>query len=252
MSPARTLFFVFTLFFAQLAAAASLSGTVFGDSAPLEGASATLYDSGQEALITILTSADGAYLFDDLSDGVYFLGVTPPAGSDYGASPLESITIDSVDVEHVVTLLSGAKQLSGYLKDPQGRPLDHVSLRVIDQVAGGNGVLIWTDALGYFEIGVTAGTYKFQVGLNINGHWDEATSQQLYSSYPQPDWGRVFYLGENTVVNGDTQVDLVIPLAILSGKTMDGNGVPRRSANESCAGVRIGYVRHRRFARAGI
>ena len=161
---ARSLIVIVSFLLAQTAFAANLSGTVYGDSNPLEGASVTLYDSNQLELSTILTPADGGYIFADLIDGNYWLGVSAPSGSGFGASPIEPITIAGADVQHLVTLLSGAKKLSGYLRDTQGRPIDYVTLTLYDQQTGKTVVERFsTDGQGYFEIGVAAGTYKIRL-----------------------------------------------------------------------------------------
>ena len=223
----KYLVMLFTLLFAQGSLAANLSGIVYGDGTPLEGATVTLFDAGQVPIDSVATTIDGGYLFSTLSNGNYYLSVTPPSGTPFTASPLESIAIEGNDVQHIFTLISSARTLFGYLRDAQGRPIDHVSIHILDQQTNQDAAeLAWTDANGFFQATVAPGVYKFRPSVEPWGHWDEATSSQLVPTYPLPDLSMIFYLGENTAVSGDTQVNLTMPLAVLSGKTVDSNGVP--------------------------
>ncbi|WP_369808607.1 carboxypeptidase-like regulatory domain-containing protein, partial [Oleiphilus sp. HI0132] len=93
----------------------SLSGVVNGEGSPVGGAEVAIYNSQKQYLSSVATSSDGAYLFENMSAGDYFIGVTPPSESGLSNPTLQEISIAGRDVVHLITLIGDALTLSGYL-----------------------------------------------------------------------------------------------------------------------------------------
>ncbi len=204
----------FTFLYTAQASALTLSGTIYGDSDPLENAVVTLMDGSQNELPTTTSAANGAYDFSGLADESYKLTVTPPDGSAYGPSPMESITPAGSDVTHNVVLLSAAVSINGRIVDGAGSPLEGVTVKLYQEGVGIVGSTITTTADGQYQYSVTAGSYR--VSSNFYEHHVNLTDEPYYAARQSS------YLD----ISSSTSVaDLVYPFVVLSGKTLDSNGV---------------------------
>jgi len=202
----------------------NLRGIVTGEGAPIENAQVTIYDRQQQAIETVLTQIDGSYIFQYLSAGDYYIGVTPPVSTGFSSTPLEIISVTDQDLVHWITLIGDANILSGYLKDSSGRVIDHVQVSLHLQTTSNQvGNTVTTDDTGYFEFPVAPNTYKLRSNINP---FSATNANQTLPSYSVPDFAAVFHAAENILVDADTQLDVILPFAILSGQTLDGLGNP--------------------------
>lgn len=218
-----------------------ISGIVTGEGKAIEGALVSVYDSESKVVRSQLTTSTGDYRFEGLPSGSYFVGVTPPSSSPFRATPLQAITLLDRNVRYLISLVGDAITVSGYLKDNAGRSIDGVQISLHQQDSGNQvGNRILTDETGYFEFGVAPGTYKLKPHIDILGRdnsADEANENGVSApNYPVPDYAGVFYLVNNIQVSENTEIEAVIPMAFISGQTLDSNG-------NAIAGVAIG-VQH--------
>jgi hypothetical protein len=207
-----------TLLLAQESFALTLSGTVYGGSNPLASATITLNDAGTSAPVgTSTTNADGVFSFT-VSDGSYNMTVTPPNGSGYAVSVVNGIVVGGTNVTHNVILLQDSLTLSGTMKTSTGVPLSNA--QVIIGPCGswfacaGSGFTVLTDANGKFSASVAPGTYNILTYFDLGGLYQAGNYN-----------GSSYALYDNIVVTADTSYDITVPLAKLSGKTTDANGV---------------------------
>ncbi len=147
---ARSLVFLVSLLLAQTAAAANLSGIVYGDGTPLESARVSLYDQSSVFIQSQQTDASGAYQFDSLAAGTYFLNVDPPANSPYATTSLRQVDVTSSDVTVDFILISASFIFSGIARDQHGQPIDGLRVHLDGQSASGGsvGTLVITDTNG--------------------------------------------------------------------------------------------------------
>ncbi|WP_444995301.1 fibronectin type III domain-containing protein [Aliikangiella sp. IMCC44359] len=205
----------------------NLRGVISGEGSPIEGAIVAIYDNQQVFLRAVTTPADGTYLFKYVTAGDYYIGVTPPTNTQFSSTPLQPIRVDNKDVMHLITLIGDGLKLSGYLKDSQNRVIDNVQVSLHTQTTGNQvGNRISTDANGYFEFLVAPGTYKLRPLIDIGNAVSMPT-------YPVPDFAVIFHATQNIAVTADTQLDVMLPLAILSGQTRDHLGNPVAGAGLS-------------------
>lgn len=196
----------------------SLSGLVSGEGTPVAGAEVAIYNRQKQFLRSVTTPTDGAYLFENMRAGDYFIGVTPPADSDLGSPTLQPISVADRDVVHLITLIGDALTLSGTLKDSQGRVIDNVQVSLHQQTTGNQvGNPVRTNALGYFEFSVAAGTYKLRPLVDVATGMPE---------YPVPDFATVLHGPQQITLSADTALDVTLPFALLSGQTRDSQGNP--------------------------
>lgn len=203
----------------------NLRGTISGEGNPIEGAVVAIYDTEQQFLSSVTTLSDGKYLFQFISAGDYFIGVTPPTSSGFSAPPLQPISVADRDVVHLITLIGDALTLSGTLQDTQGRVIDNIQVSLHLQTTGNQvGNAVQTDNNGYFEFKVAPGTYKLRPVIDI---FNSASGGLVtLPNYPVPDFAAIFHEPQNIQVNTNTQLDVVLPFALLSGQTLDELGNP--------------------------
>ncbi len=203
----------------------NLRGTISGEGNPIEGAVVAIYDNQQQFLSSVTTLADGKYLFKFISAGDYFIGVTPPASTGFSAPPLQPISVADRDVVHLITLIGNALTLSGTLQDTQGRVIDNVQVSLHLQTTGNQvGNAVQTDSNGYFEFNVAPGSYKLRPVIDVFNPVSGASA--TLPNYPVPDFAAVFHQPQNIQISADTQLDVVLPFALLSGQTLDESGNP--------------------------
>ncbi len=203
----------------------NLRGTITGEGSPIEGAVVALYNNQQQFLRSETTPTDGSYLFKFVEAGEYFIGVTPPMDTNFAATPLQAITVADRDVVHLISLIGDAITLSGYLKDSQARLIDNVLVSLHIQTTGNQvGNSVRTDATGYFEFAVAPGTYKLRPVIDVFNVPQGSTP--IIPAYSVPDFATIFHAPQNIQVSADTQLDVILPFALLSGQTLDTLGNP--------------------------
>jgi len=203
----------------------NLRGIVSAEGSPVAAAQVALYDRQRQLLKVFSTPADGSYLFKYLTAGDYFIGVTPPMASGFSATPLQPIKIVESDVVHLVTLIGDGLRLSGFIQDSQGRAIDNIQVSLHLQTNGNQvGNPITTDSAGYFEFSVAPGNYKLRPVIDVfNG---SSTATPTMPNYPVPDYAAIFHAPQNIKMTTNTQLNVTLPFALLSGQTLDGSGNP--------------------------
>jgi len=206
----------------------SLSGIVSGEGVPVTGAEVAIYNNQKQFLSSTTTPADGAYLFENMRAGDYFIGVTPPADSGLGSPTLQPISVADRDVVHLITLISDALILSGYLEDSQGRVIDNIQVSLHQQTTGNQvGNSVRTNTLGYFEFSVAPGTYKLRPLVDVfNPAAIKSETGPIIPIYPVPDFAAIFHGPQNIQLSADSSLDVTLPFALLSGQTLDSQGNP--------------------------
>ena len=201
------------LFMGSSTMAATLSGTVYGGSDPLEGATVSVTVAGEtESVASVVTDASGAYSFT-LADNTYNLGVLAPADSGYGSSVVNDVVIAGADAVQDVVLVSGAVTLSGKVTLSDGTPVSNVKI-----IASPSGTTIdlpsiTTDANGDYSYPLPSGNYDWELIIptytkeNILGAW--------YHSRTNKDID----------VTADRIFDITLDMVKITGKTTDANGV---------------------------
>jgi hypothetical protein len=206
----------------------NLSGIVSGEGVPFTGVEVAIYNSRKQFLASITTYADGAYLFENILAGDYFIGVTPPADSGLSSPILQAISVADRDVVRLITLIGDALTLSGYLKDNQGRVIDNIQVSLHIQTTGNQvGNSARTDELGYFEFSVAPGTYKLRPLIDVfNPAVINSETGPTLPAYPVPDYAAIFHSPQSIQVSADTVLNITLPFALLSGQTLDNLGNP--------------------------
>ena len=211
----------------------SLSGIVSGEGVPVTGAEVAIYNSQKQFLSSVTTPADGAYLFENMRAGDYFIGLTPPADSGLSSPTLQAISLADRDVVRLITLIGDALTLSGYLKDSQGRVIDNIQVSLHQQNNGNQvGNSVRTNTLGYFEFSVAPGSYKLRPLVDvfnpatINPTTTNPETGPIMPDYPVPDYAAIFHGPQNILLSADTSLDVTLPFALLSGQTLDNLGNP--------------------------
>ena len=118
---ARRLIAIAFVLLAQSAVAANVSGVVYGDGTPLEAAQVNLYDQSSVLLQSQQTDVSGAYQFDALATGTYFLNVDPPASSPYASTALREVVVADSDVTVDFILVSASFTFTGTVNDQDGQ-----------------------------------------------------------------------------------------------------------------------------------
>ncbi|TQV72889.1 S8 family serine peptidase [Aliikangiella marina] len=203
---------------------------------PIAGVGLTIrhqyQDSGQGFYLDNYGSDSGSYSISDNAGNFSFalfanqsfdLVLVPPASRlDLAATSFSNVNL-STDTNQNFTLVAG-EALSGYLRDSQGRAIDHTQVTLHDQISDDQiGREIYTDENGFYQFQVEPGTYKIKPHLNPFG---ASLVGGSLPSYPLPDFATELFAEENIAVTGATTQDVVVPLAILTGTTLDSLGNP--------------------------
>ncbi|MFV1871862.1 MAG: fibronectin type III domain-containing protein [Oleiphilus sp.] len=206
----------------------NLSGIINGEGVPVTGAEVAIYTKQKQFIASVTTPDNGAYLFENMRAGDYFIGVTPPAESGLSSPILQAVSVADRDVVRLITLISDALTLSGYLKDSQGRVIDNVQVSLHQQSTGNQvGNSVRTDALGYFAFSVAPGTYKLRPLVDVfNPVNPDSETGPIITSYPVPDYAAIFHVSQNVQLSSDSSVDVTLPFALLTGQTLDSQGNP--------------------------
>jgi len=210
----------------------NLSGIISGDGSPVENAVVAIYDSEQQFIDSITTTVDGFYLFRFIESGEYFIGVTTPMETGFSSPPLQIISVADRDIVHHITLIGDALTLSGNLTDSLGRAIDNVIVSLHIQTTGNQvGNSFTTDANGAFEFSVAPGTYKLKVLMDVFNPPQDL--EVVKPSYSVPDFLAMFHAEQNIQVLVDTTLEVVLPIALLSGQVVDTLGNPVAGATLS-------------------
>tara|TARA_R110002072_G_scaffold9584_1_gene46361 strand:- start:17450 stop:30334 length:12885 start_codon:yes stop_codon:yes gene_type:complete len=181
-----------------------------------------LESQGKSLVTNALTDANGAFSLALFTDQATDINFVPPLSNKVVSATLISdyvITQDTTDT----FVLTQPFTLSGYLKDEQNNPIDNTMITVHNQ---SNRQLadapVLTDANGYFEFKVAAGNYQLRPYLQPVNQVD---GTEVSATYPVPDFAAVYYQAKNISVSGNTSIDVILPISVLSGKALDANGV---------------------------
>jgi len=211
------LLFLFLSGMCTQAFAFTISGTVYGNSSPLSNVSIDLFDAaGGAPLDTTTSDGNGFYTFTEVIEGTYDLFVTPYIDSGFANSPVEGIVVSGADVTQNIVLVSGSVTLSGVVYAQDGStPASNIYLQIKTQSTSTYVAGPITEADGSYTVSLTPGTYKVY-----------AQSSAQPSSVPTP---QTFYMApflDNLVVAADTVLDLTLPMATISGLTVNSAGDP--------------------------
>ncbi|WP_196139004.1 fibronectin type III domain-containing protein [Aliikangiella sp. G2MR2-5] len=200
----------------------NLKGIVTGEGTPILGAIVSLYNQQRQLISSEITALDGSYQFKFVEPGDYYIGATPPTDSGFSATPLELLQVKDSDFVHWITLIGDAIKVTGTVKDSQGRVIDNAIVSLHLQTNSNQvGDPVITNNQGEFSFDVAPDYYQFRVMLDPFGNG----SQQM-SSYQIPDFSAVVYAPQNVEVSESTQVDIVLPFALLTGQVVDGGANP--------------------------
>lgn len=207
----------------------TLSGTVYGGSAPLPDATVLLSNHNTEnPLGSTVTDASGDYQFV-VDDGVYDLDVQPPAGSIFGDAVVESIGVSGGDVHQDVILIAttNGHTLSGVVRLPDGTPMPGVDLTFYETTGDTELLEVTTDATGSYSVSLPADTYRIDAWKY---HYGTSTPELIGYFWYDPTFV------ENLILNGQQTLDLTLPYVWVTGKTTDANGVPVAAVEVGIAG----------------
>ena len=160
------------------------------------------------------SAADGSFSFITFPQ-TYDITLRPPSGAALANTVVNGVAVSGTMVRNLA--LEPALVFSGVLSFSDGTlaPGFYVSVRSADgmiQVGGST-----TDDSGHFTIPLQAGTYRVDV----------SSMAQVGNLFPGIN-GTLFASSiiSSLVVTGNTSKDIVLPIARLTGKTTDPNGVP--------------------------
>ncbi len=203
-----------------------VSGIVTGESVPIASVEVTLFNQLFEEVKTVTTKNDGSYGFRSIPAGDYFITAQAPVETGFPVTPLEDLKIGDEDVVHFITLIGDAQKLSGNVIDNQGRAIDSVQVSLHLQSNGDQvGKRVTTDSSGYYEFHVAPGTYQLRPVIDVFGPRPDGAGV-IIPTYPVPDFAAVFHQPQQIEVAGATDVDIVMPFAIVSGQVIDPLGSP--------------------------
>jgi len=180
-----------------------------------------LESHGQSAVTQAKTDVNGEFAVAIFTNQATDITFVPPSSNQTIASTKFSDYLITQDTRDNF-VLSQSLTLSGYLKDEQANVIDNTMITLHTDNNQLADLPVLTDANGYFEFKVSAGNYKIRPYLQAVNTVGQA---QVVPSYPVPDFAAVYYLAKNISVTTDLQLDLVMPMSILTGKTLDANGV---------------------------
>jgi hypothetical protein len=148
----------------------TLSGTVYGGSNPLAGATVTLKNAATSAQVgTTATNAGGVYSFT-VPDASYNLTITPSGAGGFSESVVNGITVSGSNVTQNVVLVSQARVLSGVVKNSAGVGAKNIQVTATDQASGVVAGTAWTDANGSYSVALASGTYKIDLYGGVYAH----------------------------------------------------------------------------------
>ncbi len=163
------------------------------------------------------SDANGNYQMALFPDDDYTLGLIPPdSRDDLGVTVISEFPI-AVETSDVDLVVQDGYRVNGYVRDLAGNPIHGAKISVFDQDSGTDlFFFLNSDINGYYEMMLAPGAFKF--GLQLSSY---------NSNYQGAPYHSVFkFAAENTEITGDLNQDLENPLVRVSGRTVDGNGVP--------------------------
>jgi 5-hydroxyisourate hydrolase-like protein (transthyretin family) len=211
-----TVFFI-VLCWGQQAWAYTLSGTVYGGSNPVAGATVSVATTGGSNIASTTTDIAGTYSVG-LSDGSYTVDIQPPGGSGFGASHHNSVAVSGSDAVLNIVLLPQSFRLSGVVRNRDGTPVSSVgvSAYLASDPNRRDIVSTSTGLDGTYALALSPDTYKIRLYVSRS------------TGLSPPSYGTA-YLGDvvsNVSIQSDTTQDIVLPYARVSGRTVDTSGSP--------------------------
>lgn len=191
----------------------TVSGVVYGGSSPLANVEVSILNDHTHATHGYKkTNADGAFSFI-VADGNYYLRSISQAGSGYGSSNINGVTVNGADQILDVYLLPNGVDLTGTVYHKDGiTPASNIELRIFDladpQTYIDSAV---TDTQGHYSFTVAVGTY----GLYLK----TMTSSDNGLSFTDTKYLNNISLTENLNHN------ITLPFITVSGRTLDSKGL---------------------------
>ncbi|MCJ8269002.1 MAG: fibronectin type III domain-containing protein, partial [Psychrosphaera sp.] len=193
---AKYWFILSSILMSSISFAASISGTVRGDGAPLLDATVVLLDSNKNELSRLQTVSNGLYKFDNLPLNTYFIDVEPTNNGYAGSFNNEIRVLEDIDYQLDLNMQRAVElfMLTGEFKSTDGYPIKGITI-------------------SYRGI-----TQYQQDTTDSKGHWQ---ASQLVPA--QDDFSFVVYGTYTKTYLVTLDEDIMIPLsADLGGLGMDG------------------------------
>ncbi|MEI8324874.1 MAG: hypothetical protein WCH44_05800, partial [Betaproteobacteria bacterium] len=222
----RHFFALFVFLLASVATqATTLSGTVYGGSAPLVGAAVTLNDASTGLQVGQTASdANGAYSFTVVS-GTYNLVVSPPASSGFASAPVNGIVVAGADVQQSVVLVAGASRYSGVVRGLGGVVLTGLNVGAYDVSGLSEIAQSAPQPDGSFSLSLVPGDYLIKLIGGKGWKVHNADGSLSTGNWPNGAPNYFNYDFRVTVLSTDLTQDIQIPFVELRGKTTDVGGV---------------------------
>ena len=196
---------------------ATLSGVVYGGSAPLANTTVEALTNGTTtAVAQATTNSSGQYSLA-VTPATYDLRVTPPAGSGFGQEVVQDIDVTSNRQYDVILLAQGSSAVvSGTVRGLGGQAIAGANVQAYSTASGQFLANTSTDSAGRYSIGVASGGVHLY--FNRSGASTIAPSSWYYRRY-------------NISITGATTFDVDLSVIRLSGNATDSNGVPVANVN---------------------
>ncbi len=186
----------------ELAPGAAISGVVSDESGPLQGIDVTIRVNP----LQLATSTDGAgrYAFVGLPAGFFFPAVADPAG--WHLPQTERVVLATGETRTLHVFMPLAARISGQVTDTTGTPLSGITVSgtswITALVSGTSGTLhdshvlghpwlVRTDAVGHFEVTVSAGAH----GVGFADPADVYAPERYQDRPPCCDWRNADLVG---------------------------------------------------------
>ena len=177
------------------------------------------------------TDASGAYAVEGLANGSYAMRVSPPVDSGYAEQFRSPIQVTGTDVEIDYAYVPGVNLLSGRITTSGGEAVAGIQVYAI--ASSGGLFSTATDADGDYRLGLPDGSYDVAI-VHASG---------MSSAGPLPDavWSNL-YAAKALSINGAKALNYQLPVAVLEGQVVDGNGIGIAGASVTRRRVSSGFV----------
>ena len=204
----RTLLVACLLVLPALAHAQStLSGSVFGGGSPLQNALVEALDDGTtNVAASSTTNAAGQYSLS-LPDATYDLRVTPPSGTNFNQELIQNVVLNGDRNYDIILIAVGNSKVYGTVRGRNGDPVPNANAYFYS--SNWNYLTsATTDSNGYYEA-VVNGNLNIQFAGGSSG--------------VPAGWSAYRY---GVPVTSNTQLDVNVPTAQLSGTVADASSTP--------------------------